>query len=70
MAGRSESNEVEIITVKELDIKEPLVICGFVGAGLVGVIAAEHLIAQLKMEEVAYVRTEYLLQPRYLLARN
>jgi uncharacterized protein len=60
MAGRSETPEVEIVNVKELDIKEPLVICGFVGAGLVGVIAADHLIEQLKMEEVAYVRSEYL----------
>jgi uncharacterized protein len=60
MAGRSEPLEVEIVNVKELEIKEPLVICGFVGAGLVGVIAADHIIEQLKMEEVAYVRSKHL----------
>ena len=60
LAGRSEPPEIEIVNVKELGLKEPLVICGFVGAGLVGVIAADHLIEQLKMEEVAYVRSEHL----------
>jgi uncharacterized protein len=52
--------EVEIVDVKERDLKEPLVISGFVGAGLVGSIAVDHIINQLKMEEIAYVRSKHL----------
>ncbi len=40
-----ETPEVEIVDVKELDLKEPLVISGFVGAGLVGSIAIDHIIS-------------------------
>jgi len=55
-----EAPEVEIAEIKELDLKEPLVIAGFVGAGLVGSIAVGHIINQLKMEEIAYMKSKYI----------
>jgi len=60
MTSSSENPEVEVVSVNELDLKEPLLVAGFVGAGLVGSIAADHIITQLKMEEVACVKSKYL----------
>ncbi len=60
LAKKFGTPEVEIVEVKDLGLKEPLVISGFVGAGLVGSIAVDHIINQLKMEEIAYVRSKHL----------
>jgi len=60
LARKFGAPEVEIVNVKELELKEPLVISGFVGAGLVGSIAVDHIINQLKMEELAYVKSKHL----------
>jgi len=60
MVKELETAEVEVVDVKELDLKEPLIVTGFVGAGLVGSIAADLIINQLKMEEVAYIKSRYL----------
>lgn len=60
VARRLEIPEVEIVDLKTLDLEEPLVISGFVGAGLVGSIAVDHIANQLKMEEIAYVRSKHL----------
>ena len=60
LARKFGTPEVEIVEVKDLGLKEPLVISGFVGAGLVGSIAVDHIINQLKMEGIAYVRSKHL----------
>lgn len=60
MVKKFETSEVEIVEVKEVNLKEPLVIAGFVGAGLVGSIAISHIIEQLKLEEIAYVKSRHL----------
>jgi len=60
LARKFGAPEVEIVNVKELELKEPLVISGFVGAGLVGSIAVDHIINQLKMDEIAYVKSKHL----------
>ncbi len=60
MGKMLENPEAEIVEVKSVDLKEPLVIAGFVGAGLVGSIAADHIINQMKMDEVACVKSKYL----------
>jgi uncharacterized protein len=56
----TQTPEVEIAELRELGQSEPLVIAGFVGAGLVGSIAVDHIIGKLKMEEVAFVKSRYL----------
>jgi uncharacterized protein len=60
MAKGLDAAEVEIVEVKDLGLKSPLIIAGFVGAGLVGSIAVDQIITQLKMEEVAYVKSKHL----------
>jgi len=60
MAKSLDAAEVEIVEVKDLGLKSPLIIAGFVGAGLVGSIAVDQIITQLKMEEVAYVKSKHL----------
>lgn len=58
--AKFENTEVEIVELKEHGLKAPLVVAGFVGAGLVGSIAADHIISQLKMEEIACVKSKYI----------
>jgi len=61
-------NRVKIIEREE--ISEGLkVICGLPDVGLVGTIAASHLISKLELEEVAYVRSE-LLPPIIMLEKG
>ncbi|MGQ9788215.1 MAG: proteasome assembly chaperone family protein [Candidatus Hadarchaeaceae archaeon] len=60
MVKEPSAAEVEIVEVKDLGMKNPLIITGFVGAGLVGSIAIDQIINKLKMEEVAYVKSKYL----------
>lgn len=52
-------NDWEIKIVEEKTIPEGMeVICGLPDVGLVGVIAAAHVISKLGLEEVAYVETD------------
>jgi uncharacterized protein len=53
-------NEVEIVETKPVELKKPLVLLGFVGPGMVGGIAASHIIDQYKMEIIAHVHSTYL----------
>ncbi len=48
------SNEEKIKLVKD---KHPLLIVGFLGAGLVGNIVASEFVNQLKMEQIGFVNT-------------
>jgi len=46
---------MKYVSKKEIKYKEPLVISGFPGIGLVGSIASYHLLKNLKMEYVGYI---------------
>jgi len=46
---------MEYVSKKEITYKEPLVITGFPGIGLVGSIASYHLLKNLKLEYVGYI---------------
>lgn len=52
--------EVEIVETEKAELKEPLVILGFAGAGLVGGIAVSYIIDQLGMKKIAHVRSKYM----------
>ena len=52
--------EAQVIQTKEVEMKEPLLICCFPSAGVVGTIAANTLIEKFEMEEVAHVRSRYM----------
>lgn len=49
---------VEIILTKKLSAKNPLMIEGFPGIGLVGTIAASYIVEQKNMEPVGYIRSD------------
>ncbi len=52
--------EAQIVQTKEVSMEKPLLICGFPSAGVVGTIAANAIIDQFKMEEIAHVRSKYM----------
>lgn len=52
--------EVKVVETEEAELKDPLVILGFAGAGLVGGIAVSHIIDQLDMREIAHVKSRYM----------
>ena len=60
MSRKNEIPEVNIVETEKAELKEPLVILGFAGAGLVGGIAVTHIIDQLKMKKIAYVRSRHM----------
>lgn len=52
--------EAEVVETKKVEPHRPLLILGFIGPGLVGSIAVSHLVRELKMEEIAHLRSKYL----------
>ncbi len=52
--------EAEIYEIKKIKLNTPIIFAGFVGAGLVGSIAAGYIIEKLKMKEIGYLRSKYL----------
>jgi len=59
------SEKVEIIQKKEIP-HDKVMLLGFPNVGLVGIIAASHLISQLNLTEVAYMNSR-LLPPLIVL---
>ena len=57
---QSEFPEAEIFEIKEKKLKSPIIFAGFVGAGLVGPVAINHIIEKLEMSEIAVMRSKYL----------
>ena len=57
---QKEFPEAEIFEIKKIGLKNPIVFAGFVGAGLVGPLAINHIITELKMTEIAVMRSKYL----------
>ena len=57
---QKEFPEAEIFEIKKIELKNPIVFAGFVGAGLVGPLAINHIITELKMTEIAVMRSKYL----------
>jgi uncharacterized protein len=54
------SPEAKVVQTKEVDVEKPLLICCFPSAGVVGTIAANTIIEQFEMEEIAHVRSRYM----------
>ncbi len=52
--------EAEVFPIKKMELKNPIIFAGFVGAGLVGPLSINHIIAELKMTEIAVMRSKYL----------
>jgi len=52
--------EAEVYELKKVELKSPIIFAGFVGAGLVGPVAINHIIDKLGMEEIGVMRSKYL----------
>ncbi|MDA0755770.1 MAG: PAC2 family protein [Crenarchaeota archaeon] len=52
--------EAEIYEIGKNKLKNPTIFVGFVGAGLVGTIAVDHMINELDMKEVGFLRSKHL----------
>jgi uncharacterized protein len=52
--------EAQVVQTHEIDMEQPLLVCCFPSAGVVGTIAAQEMIHQFEMEEVAHVRSRYM----------
>lgn len=52
--------EAEVFEIKKQELKSPVIFAGFVGAGLVGPVAINHMIEKLEMDEIAVMRSKYL----------
>ncbi|MBT8243126.1 MAG: proteasome assembly chaperone family protein [Nitrosopumilus sp.] len=57
---QKEFPEAEVFEIKKTELKNPIIFAGFVGAGLVGPVAINHIITELDMEEIAVMRSKYL----------
>ena len=57
---QKEFPEAEVFELKKVELKSPIIFAGFVGAGLVGPVAINHIIMKLKMEEIGVMRSKYL----------
>jgi len=51
--------EAEVFEIKKRELKSPVIFAGFVGAGLVGPVAINHIIEKLEMDEIAVMRSKY-----------
>jgi uncharacterized protein len=54
------SPEAKVVQTKEFEMDQPLLVCCFPSAGVVGTIAANTLIEKFEMDEVAHVRSRYM----------
>lgn len=52
--------EAEVFEFKKIEMNSPIIFAGFVGAGLVGPIAINHIIDQLEMKEIGVIRSKHL----------
>ena len=52
--------EAEVFEIKKVELKNPIIFAGFVGAGLVGPVAINHIIEKLEMREIGVMRSKYL----------
>ena len=57
---QKEFPEAEIFETNKVELKNPIIFAGFVGAGLVGPVAINHIIEKLHMKEIGVMRSKYL----------
>ena len=57
---QSDIPEAEIYEIGKNKLKNPTIFVGFVGAGLAGTIAIDHMINELDMKEIGFLRSKHL----------
>ncbi len=56
----SDFPEAKVFETKKISLESPIIFAGFVGAGLVGPLAINHIIEKLEMKEIGVMRSKYL----------
>ena len=57
---QKEFPEAEVFETRPAELNSPIIFAGFVGAGIVGPLAINHIIEKLEMEEIGVLRSKYL----------
>ncbi len=57
---QDEFPEAEVFETRDVEMNSPVIFAGFVGAGLVGPVAINHIIKELEMDEVGVIRSKHL----------
>ena len=57
---QKEFPEAEVFETSNKKLRNPIIFAGFVGAGLVGPVAINHIIEKLEMDEIGVMRSKYL----------
>ncbi len=57
---QKEFPEAEVFEIKKAELNSPIIFAGFVGAGLVGPLAINHIIEKLEMRQIGVMRSKYL----------
>ena len=57
---QEEFPEAEVFEFNKVELKSPIIFAGFVGAGLVGPVAINHIIEKMNMKEIGVMRSKYL----------
>ena len=52
--------EAEVFELGTVKLNNPIILAGFVGAGLVGPLSASHIIEKLNMKEIGFMRSKHL----------
>ena len=52
--------DAQVYEVKKIQLRNPIIFAGFVGAGLAGSLAVGYMIDKLKMQEIGFMRSKYL----------
>lgn len=52
--------EAEVFEIQKTNLNSPIIFAGFVGAGLVGPLSVGHIVQELQMKEIGYMRSKYL----------
>ena len=52
--------EAEVFEIKHVQLNSPIIFAGFVGAGIVGPLAINHIVEKLEMTEIGVLRSKYL----------
>ncbi len=59
-------NKVEVILTENVDLKGSVFVTGFAGFGGTGYIATKHLVEQLNMRRIGFVKTRYVPEITWL----
>ncbi len=52
--------EAKVVQTRKIELNNPLLVCCFPSAGVVGIMAANAIIEQYDMTEIAHVRSKYI----------